>query len=108
MQHSPQTEQYNGSVAYRWCAPEAASGLQNAIEKLYRELPGWWWSVGNCHVSADATVGPDRDGPDADLLYLPEFDGGVDGSLLHPATVTDALLAAIERGKEMRSKFRKE
>ena len=74
-------------------------GLEAAIEKLHRELPGWWWSLGNCHVSADATVGPDRTGPDAHLLKLKEFDGGIDGSLLHPATVADALLNAIELAK---------
>jgi hypothetical protein len=72
------------------------AGLEAAIEKLHRELPGWWWSLGNCHVSADATVGPDRTGPDAHLLKLREFDWGIDGTLLHPATCTEALLHAIE------------
>jgi hypothetical protein len=72
------------------------AGLEAAIEKLHRELPGWWWSLGNCHVSADATIGPDRTGPDAHLLRLKEFDEGIDGTLLHPATCTDALLHAIE------------
>jgi hypothetical protein len=79
------------------------SGLEAAIEKLHRELPGWWWSLGNCHVSADATIGPDRTGPDAYLLRMKQFDEGIDGSLLHPATCTDALLNAIELAKSAKS-----
>jgi hypothetical protein len=86
-------------VAYTWCAEGSTNGLSAAIETLYRELPGWWFSVGNCHVSADATIGPDRTGPDSHLLQFAEFDEGIDGSLLHPATLADALLCAIEKAK---------
>lgn len=92
-------------VTYRWCAEGSAAGLEAAIEKLYRELPGWWWSCGNCHVSADATIGPDRDGPDRYLLQYKEFDIGIDGSLLHPATLAEAMLKAIENGKEARARY---
>ena len=46
------------------------------IDAFEREVPGWWWSVGSCSVSRDASCGPDRNGPDADLLPLPEFDEG--------------------------------
>lgn len=83
-------------VAYEWCAEGSTVGLAEAIERLYRELPGWWFSLGNCHVSADATVGPDRTGPDRSLLQFEEFDAGIDGSLLHPATLAEALHKAID------------
>ena len=82
-------------VSYRWCEEGATKGLSDAIEKLYRELPGWWFSLGNCSVSADATVGPDRNGPDCDLLQIARFDEGINGSLPHPATLADALNRAI-------------
>ncbi len=41
-------------------------------------LPGWWWSMGDCSVSADSTLGPDNAGPDADLLTKRDrtFDEG--------------------------------
>ena len=80
-------------------------GLEAAIEKLHRELPGWWWSIGNCQVSADATIGPTTEAPDAELLKLREFDEGIDGSLIHPATVADALLNAIELAKQAKARL---
>jgi hypothetical protein len=83
-----------------WCAGGSSAGLEEAIETLQRELPDWWWSLGNCHISADATIGPDYAGRDAHLLKLKEFDEGIDGSLLHPATVAEALLHAIELAKK--------
>ena len=92
---------------YRWCDEGSAAGLEAAIDKLYRELPGWWWSVGNCHVSADATIGPDREGPDRHLLRFAEFDNGIDGSLGHPATMAEAMLAAIEAGKAAKARYSK-
>ena len=85
-------------MAY-WCVGGSSKGIEAAIETLQRELPGWWWSLGNCHVSADATIGPDLAGPDAGLLVLKEFDEGIDGSLCHPATVAEALLNAIDLAK---------
>lgn len=51
-----------------------------AIEEFERRLPGWWWSIGICSVSADASCGPDIAGPDADLLDYESrvFDEGFD------------------------------
>lgn len=90
---------------YRWCAEGSVAGLEAAIDRLYRELPGWWWSVGNCHVSADATIAPDRNGPDAHLLKFKEFDEGIDGSLLHPASMAEAMHNAIDLAKAIRAKY---
>ena len=53
-----------------------ALGLAAAIIEFERRLPGWWWSVGSCTVSRDASCGPDRNGPDAELLKIREFDEG--------------------------------
>lgn len=73
--------------------------LVDALAKLRRELPGWWWRVGDCSVSADSTIGPDRAGPDARLLEIKLFDEGFDNDLRQPATVAEALLGAIEKGQ---------
>lgn len=92
------------SVTYAWCAKDSTKGLILAIERLYEELPGWWFSLGNCHVSADATIGPDRSGADKHLLQIKEFDDGIDGSVLHPATLAEALHRAIDLAHEAKSR----
>lgn len=48
--------------------PEALPALCKAIERIQKELPGWWWSTGSCHVSSHASIGPDRRGP----MILPD------------------------------------
>jgi hypothetical protein len=56
--------------------PEDIECLAAALNRLESLLPGWWWSVGSCHVSSDASLGPDRYGPDAALLDMKIFDEG--------------------------------
>jgi hypothetical protein len=73
--------------------------LEDAIAKLNAELPGWWWSVGVCSVSADASIGPDRAGPDASLLGGRLFDEGFHADLRQPATPAEALLHVLEKAK---------
>jgi hypothetical protein len=51
------------------------AALAEAVREFEAALPGWWWSVGACSVSRDASCGPDRQGPDADLLTDRLFDG---------------------------------
>lgn len=50
--------------------------LADTIEVFEANLPGWWWSVGSCSASRQASCGPDWRGPDAGLLKYPEFDTG--------------------------------
>lgn len=76
--------------------PENGAELAFAIKRLEKELPGWWWRVGACHVSADATIAPDLTGPDAALLELKQFDEGFDCDLPQPATCAQALHGAID------------
>ena len=64
--------------------PNPLRDLVHAISEFERRLPGWWFTIGYCSVSTDASCGPDRNGPDADLLeaerHLPAdqrvFDDG--------------------------------
>jgi len=77
--------------------PEFKASLVSALTRLEKELPGWWWRVGSCSVSADATIGPDRTGPDAHLLKIDEFDKGFDCDLRQPATCGEALNRAIDK-----------
>lgn len=88
-----------------WDAQGASAGLQDALDKLHRELPGWWWSAGRCHLTADATIGPDRTGIDCDLLKWKLFDEGFDAALAPPYTVADALLYVIEQAKTAKADY---
>ena len=92
--------------------PEDLAALVEAVKRLERELPGWWWSVGACHVSADASIGPinrpwthasiapDRVGPAAHLLEDRLFDGGFHCDLRQPATCAQSLNGAIDQALE--------
>jgi hypothetical protein len=83
-----------------------ADDLAAAIREFEAALPGWWWTVGSCGVSRDASCGPDLQGPDADLLANRAFDGGFhcdddDG------TVAGSLRAVMQAALDARSKARK-
>ena len=81
--------------------------IDEAIKVLQMELPGWWWKVGECHVSCDATIAPEKGGPDDDLLTFREFDEGFDCDLRQPSTVSEALLAVIDIAKEERTRAKR-
>lgn len=81
--------------------------LDQAIADFTAALPGWWFSVGLCHVSADASCAPDSAGCDADLLSDRAFDEGFHADLLPPATMSDALADVMRQALEARSLARK-
>ncbi len=85
--------------------PEDRDALSKVIARLEEALPGWWWSVGSCHVSSHASIGPDRIGPDAMLLHNKEFDEGFHADLPQPSTCAEALNAVIYEASEL-LKFR--
>lgn len=76
--------------------PENTSALSMAIARMERELPGWWWRVGSCHVSSDASIGPCSVGPDALLLRTDLFDQGFHADVPHPSTCAEALNRCID------------
>lgn len=57
--------------------PKLTASLDAAIEPCERVLPGWWWRVGTCHVSDDATIGPDYNSPEHGERLHREFPIGV-------------------------------
>lgn len=69
-----------------------------AIAEFRAKLPGWWFTVGECSVSCDATVGPDVAYASDDMLRL--FDEGFDGDLRQPSTMADALRRATALAME--------
>tara|TARA_R100001530_G_scaffold9186_2_gene9338 strand:- start:205 stop:516 length:312 start_codon:yes stop_codon:yes gene_type:complete len=70
----------------------APVGLEAAIVRFKADLPGWWFTVGECQVSADASCAPTRESPH--LALIPQdrrFDDGFHADLPMPATMADAL-----------------
>jgi len=55
--------------------PTKTDDLLEAIREFEECLPDWWWSLGTCHVSRDASCGPDRTGKDAWMLDIGTNDG---------------------------------
>lgn len=58
-------------------AESFTSSLDAAVALCNRVLPGWWWRVGTCHVSDDATIGPDYNSPEHSERLHREFPIGV-------------------------------
>jgi hypothetical protein len=79
--------------------------LSEAVDLFEKRLPGWWWSVGNCSVSADASCGPDRAGPDAGLLEHRLFDGGFHCDARQPANVVDSLMDVMQQALDAKLRF---
>ncbi len=70
----------------------APTGLEQEIANFKRDLPGWWFSVGECQVSADASCGPTRESRHIELIQVdPRFDDGFHADLPQPASMADAL-----------------
>lgn len=63
--------------------------LQAAIAEFHSALPGWWFSVGSCSVSCDASIGPDRAYIAEPILTI--FDEGIHADLTQPSTLAAAL-----------------
>lgn len=74
-----------------WITSEP-TGLEAAIIEFKAKLPGWWYSVCECQVSADASCAPTRESEDIKLVDSDDrFDAGFHVDLPQPATLADAL-----------------
>ena len=72
--------------------------LQEAIASFKERLPGWWFTVGECSVSCDATVGPDK--AYCPKWMLDKFDDGFSVDLCQPSTLAEALNEAVDEALE--------
>lgn len=71
---------------------EKPFGLEDAIIRFKQDLPGWWYSIGECQVSCDASCGPTRDSAHIALIAKDKrFDDGFHADLPQPSTLADAL-----------------
>jgi hypothetical protein len=87
--------------------------FEQALARFKAEFPGWWWKVGECRISCDATialdkhdVGRDGDHPDGDLVCYRTFDDGFEVDLPQPSTIVQALLHVMNKACIARQEFR--
>lgn len=64
--------------------------LDVAIDEFTTALPGWWFTLGSCQLSRDASCGPALKGQHESLLQYPLFDQGFHVDLRN-GTIADAL-----------------
>lgn len=78
-----------------WVSARAV-GLEGAIADFKATLPGWWYSVGECQVSCDASCGPTRESADIERIGSDaRFDEGFHIDLPQPSSLADALRAVM-------------
>lgn len=66
--------------------------LPQAIADFKAALPGWWFSLGECQVSCDASCAPTSESPHIALVKSGNaFDNGFHVDLPQPSTLADAL-----------------
>lgn len=75
-----------------------ATGLEAAIAEFKTKLPGWWFTVGECQVSADGSCGPTRESPHIALIAQDNrFNEGFHADLPQPATMAEALRDVMDQ-----------
>ena len=90
----PQPNSGLGWIGAQCNAPPYTASLDAAM-KLVPE--GWWWTTGNCSVSADASMGPDVAHCPKEMLLA--FDEGLHHDLPHPSTPAISLTALALRAR---------
>jgi len=84
-------ERGGAAVAHDWLTAPA-TGLEEAIARFKADLPGWWFTVGECQVSCDASCAPTRDSEHIGLADSGgEWDSGFHADLPQPSTLAKAL-----------------
>ena len=79
-------------------------GIAEAIAEFKSTLPGWWYSLGECQVSCDASCAPTPHSPDLDLIPLDDrFDSGFHVDLPQPSTLADALRHVMNEAVKARN-----
>lgn len=75
----------------QWPA-DCHSGIEDAIAEFRKRLPNWWYSLGECQVSCDASCAPTSLSTDIERIPLDErFNSGFHADLRQPSTLAEAL-----------------
>lgn len=77
-------------------ALDCHEGIEKVIARFRRELPNWWYSLGECQVSCDASCGPTSESEDIALIPQDErFNSGFHVDVPQPSKLSSALLILI-------------
>jgi hypothetical protein len=85
--------------------PTDTNDLIAAIKEFETALPGWWWTVGFCGVSRDASCRPDYSRLE-DQLELEVFDSGFHfDDIADGSTVARSLRNVMRQAMEARAEL---
>lgn len=66
------------------------------IARFKQALPGWWFTLGECEKSCDASCAPTRESDDLALIPHDErFNSGFHCDLPQPCCLSDALYVVM-------------
>lgn len=87
----------------------AHHGIEAMIARFKTALPGWWYTLGECERSCDASCAPTRASADLALIPFDErFNSGFHCDLPQPSTLADALGAVMGEALSAKAVARKE
>ena len=79
--------------------PKIETDMNAAIAYFKSKLPAWWYTSGDCFVSADSSMAPDPNAPDwkgPDIYALiaidERFNSGFHRDVPHPYTTAQSLI----------------
>ena len=75
--------------------------LESTIAQFKEALPGWWYSIGECQVSCDASCGPTSESEH--IAFIPKdrrFDDGFHVDLQQPSSLGQALLTVMTEARQ--------
>lgn len=68
--------EYEDSICLDRVIEGADDAFECAVHLLKKNLPNWWYRVGDCKVSADATIAPELGGVDFEFEAGSVWDDG--------------------------------
>jgi hypothetical protein len=78
--------------------------LEVTIRQFRDTLPGWWYSLGECDISCDASCAPTDKSPDIALIPADErFNSGFHADVPQPSTLAQALLHVMSEAVAARA-----
>lgn len=80
------------------------NGIETVIAAFRVALPNWWYSLGECQVSCDASCAPTSESDDIDLIeHDDRFNSGFHADLPQPSKLVFALTHVMHSALEAKA-----